>query len=456
MSRALLALVGALGTSEWIDTLPEVNADDVRTGITLGTVVNQRGPDGALVPIPDDVEYSGAFLKPPLPCARIDADTLTEILRSYSDRSRDSTGYSPLGMCLREVIVIGTLNLNSLDLGFPLRFEGCIFTSAVAVDYFNAPMLDFDTCAFLGGELYSASISGTRAVISQRLRLFQCGGLRQLFLPDATIGALQLTEDTVDFAPGEAQAFRTVLSDASISSLELGGADPLAIVPAGDAAGLRVGALELSDLGDWEPAPWLAAWLSGGVPPRRGGPLAPWTSGRGISHHRDTWASFARALGASSDTTPTMFGTRDESRRLLWLAERHRDSYASSPVRLWRWLWLDITVRYFLENVRALWWLIGVWLVVATVAWLQIADLYRGAASAPEGPLVAGSEGVAWALGYGLNFVVSPLSIGFDGVWPANPWLVLLFAALKLAALVLFSLFVVGISGITQRAGSRS
>lgn len=450
-----------------IGRLREITAEELRDAIRLGTTVNHVDDSGALVEQSWDSDYSGAFTDVPVPSARIDADTLALVLRSYSGLSRSDTldrpalQFDPRGLRLREVVIIvdtGTVPLHDLELPFPLAFDGCIFLGGdiggfISVNRSVLPRLTFDTCLFRGGR---ASLLLDRTTITGELTFFQCEGLRQFFAPRAVIGEFRVHEDGLLLSPEQHQEFRTVLSGARIGRLHVEG-EPHRIMPAGDCAGLQVDSVRIEPpaadraRGEGHAA---ARWLSGGTPPTL--PLGSWGPRATVPHHRSAWNSLAAALSRADVESPARSGLRyiDQGTRLQLLADRHRDSKLGWFPRMLRWLSLDLTVRYFTANLRALGGLVGVWLVVAALAWINISELWRGsrASPAPAGPLESGGEGVLWALTYGLNFVVSPLDLGFSSVWPTGIWFLVVFALLKLLAITLFGLFIVGISGVVSRA----
>ena len=463
-------------TPEWADELRELTVDEVRDAIRFGTIANHRDVTGDLVEISWDEDYSGAFLDDPSPTARIDGDTLALVLRSYAGLSRGDTlgqdvhEFDPRGLRLRQVLVVagasGTVNLGRLDLPFSIGFQGCIFDGWFNANQSELPGLSFDTCLFVGRD---PSLLLDKARIDGDLRFFNCEGLRQFFAPGATLGSFDIRSDGILLPPGGRSEFRTVLSGARIGCLILDGdADPHKVMPAGACAGLGVDQISLgsSDAGrtldpSWK-AEWVAKWLSGGTPPSRWRPLGSWGPGATHPHHRTAWWTLSEAMSRAGyeSLSPRGLAYLDQGMQLRLLAERHRDSKLTFLPRFLRWLSLDVGVGYFTANVRALRWLVCVWLVVSVLAWLSIHDLWRGpdwsggASGAPDGPLEAGISGVGWAFAYGLNFVVSPLDLGFGTVWPTSIGLLVAFAALKLLAIGLFGLFIVGISGIVSRTSS--
>ena len=460
----------------WTATLPELTGDEIRLAIANGWIANLRDADGDLVRelIASDDDYSGAFLEAPLPTARIDLDTLALVLRAYSGLSRaDGINYDPRGLRLRQLLVdCAGGDLNGLDLAFPLVFQGCVFAGALNLDRVCLPELRFDTCLWLGDERhpvqspYLSSVQLHKAQIAGDLDFFNCEGMLQFFAPDARIGSLVVREDGIEMPAQGAAAFRTVLTGARIGELTLDGdADPHRVLPAGECGGLQVESVSISSSASgFSEAEWIAKWLSGGTPPRWTRPIGSWGSDAVNDHHVSAWRSIAAALseaGYESFRRNRGLGVpayRDQGLELKLLADRHRDSKLGIFSRFARWLSLDLTVRYFTANVRALGWLIVVWLGVSVLAWCNIADLWRGTDSdgsvlvAPADGVAAGVDGVLWAGAYGLDIVVSPLQLGFDAVWPTSTLLLAVFALFKLVSLGLFSLFIVGLSGVITRS----
>lgn len=452
---------GRAVNEHWLEELREVTPAEVHDAIRLGTIVNLRDDVGALVEIRDDEDYSGAFLEAPVPTARIDADTLASVIRSYSGFERGEKEFDTRGLRLRDVVIVGELfprggrgglDLNGVELEFQLGFEGCVFLGSLAIERSTLPGLRFDTCMFVQAPM--GLLLGRTTV--DTLAMFQVEGLVQFFAPDAHLGVLDVRQIGVELPEGGRSAFRTVLGGATIGELVIDADDdPHLVMPAGHAPALRVEQVSISssDVTHHGKAEWVAKWLSGGTPPRF--PLGRWNDS-GSPHDRSAWASIADAMTAAGYESARGVRYVDQGTRLRVLAERHRDSKLRFVPRMLRWLTLDLTVRYFTANLRALGGLAACWLLVSVLAWINMVELWRDSAAGatvapPEDALAAGADGVVWALTYGLDLTISPLDLGFDAPWPTSIALLAAFAAIKLASLGLFGLFVVGLTGIIDR-----
>lgn len=461
-----------------LEELREVTADEIRDGLRFGTIVNHRDDMGALVEIPWDTDYSGAFLETPLPTARVDADTLAHVVRSYSGLTRGDTldhndlQFSPRGLRMRQVVITsksGSVSLGNLDLAFPLAFEGCVLDGFVSFNESTLPRLDFDTCLFVGAR---PTLLLSNATITGALTFFETEGLSQFWAQNATIGTLPIREDGVVLTPEQVVRFTTVLDGARIGHLQLSG-NPHAVMPAGDCAGISVDRVRVhletsaDRKGKGPEAPrneaeWVAWWLTRGTAPTGWRRLGSWTPGeeKARPHERTAWIALSEALTRSGYQRLARRGLKyiDQGTHLQLLAERHRDSQISWFRRFRRWLSLDLTVRYFTDNVRALGGLVMVWVLVSALAFSNIDDLLRGAETneVATGTLESALADILWAMTYGLNFVVAPLDLGFSAVWPTEVLVLVAFAVLKLIAIALFGLFIVGVSGVVSRTRSSS
>lgn len=162
-----------------------------------------------------------------------------------------------------------------------------------------------------------------------------------------------------------------------------------------------------------------------------------------VLHNPQHWAELSENLEAA--------GHDADARELRILAERNRSAGYSRPVQALRWLTLDLTVRYFHANVRALLWLGLLFLATVGVALGWHHEI-------PGAPVHAGGwDLLPWAIQYSLDVTIAPLSLGqTDNLWPNN-WMVgLVFALLKLASLAMFALFITGITGVTTRTSKNA
>ena len=430
-------------------TLRQITEDEIVHAIESGTVVNSGGHPGAFEDIPDDEDVSGRYpdfdSTPPVATAMLDGGTLRKVLLRYAGKSRGDVEYDPRGLRLEQVVITGDMNWSWLDLPFSIAFWGCAFDEFVMnVDHARVPRLVFDGCLFGSPRWGGSAFNATESQFDSAIRFLDCEGLGQLFLLDCELATFELR----DHPGGAKKAFRLVLSGSTIDQFIVAGdIEPSETIPAkGGLNGIRIKRLTVLGLDDERhgKANWIQKWLAGGAVPHA---LRKKSAARAAlnPHHRQVWSEFAGALDRDY--------LEGDATHLRIAAERHRDSSRHWLIRAARWLTLDLTVRYFYKNVRALGWLALIWAAVATLAWFNITDLYRDeSGSGPAGPLQAGADGILWAAAYGLDVVVSPLQLGFDAVWPTSPLLIVIFAVLKLLAITMFGLFVAGISGVVQRS----
>lgn len=435
--------------------LREVTEDELVRAIELGIVVNSGGDASAVEAIPDDEDVTGRYVDvesdPPLATAIVAGSTLRKVLLRYAGKSRGDIEFDPRGLRLEQLVITGKMNWSWLDLPFPVGFWGCAFHEFLMnVDHARVPRLVFETCLFGTPRWGGAAFNATETRVDSGIRFLGCEGLDQLFLLDCTLATFELR----DHPGGAERDFRLVLSGSTIGEFIVSSDnDPTETIPAKDGlTGIRVERLVLTSWDDernqtdaWH-AEWLSKWLAGGAVPHA---LRRRKAARAAlnPHRRQVWAEFAGALERGEGQA--------QATALRIEAERHQDSRRPWLVRAVRWLTVDVTVRYFHRNERALGWLLLIWLVVSALAWGNIHNLYRaGSGSSPAGPVQAGADGVFWAIAFGLDVVVSPLQLGLEADMSAAPSLALAFAILKLAAVTMFGLFIVGMSGVVQRRRS--
>ena len=443
------------GTTPALLTFRQVTEAEIVRAIESGTVLNSGGDPGAIEDIPDDEDVSGRYLDiesdPPLVNAILDGGTLRKVLLRYAGKSRGEAEYDPRGLRLEHMVIIGDMNWSWLDLPFPIGFWGCAFHEfRMNVDHARVPRLVFDGCFFGTPRWGNSAFNATESKFDSAIRFLACEGLGQLFLLDCELATFELRDH-----PGATKKdFRLVLAGSTIGEFIVSDdIDPTETIPAKDGLSrIRIQRLTLNtgdaerDRTDTGEAKWIREWLAGGAVPHA---LRKQREARAElnPHRRQVWSEFASALDRDY--------LEDQAIAIRIAAERHRDSSRRWLTRAVRWLTLDVTVRYFYRNVRAIGGLALIWLAVTILAWCNIHHLYRdGSGSIPAGPLEAGSNGVLWAIAYGLDIVVSPLQLGFDAVWPTAPLLIVVFAVLKLLAIAMFGLFIVGISGVVQRSRS--
>lgn len=430
--------------------LRPVTEDEMIAAIETGSVVNAGGRPDAHEEIPSDEDISGRYPDdPPDVTAVLDAALLRKVLLRYAGKTRGDVEFDPRGLRLEQILIVGDLNWAWMQIPFAVGFWGCAFHRFfMDVDHASVPRLVFEGCFFGEPVFLSSSFNASESSFASDLRFLGCEGLRQLFLLDCDLATFEL-RDHPGGAPDE--KFRLVLRGSTIGKFIVQGDDaPAEMIPAKDGLDrLSVQRVSLwrweDDDEGWQPK-WLGEWLAGGAVPH---PMTPAKKRRtALNPHRpQVWAQFAAALERDSEN--------DQATALRIRAERHRDAKRPWIVRAFRWLTLDLTVRYFHRNVRAVGWLAVLWLAAAALAWGNIHTLYgSGAGKVPSGSFGGGVDGFLWALSYGLNFVISPLDLGFEAVWPSTPALAAWFALLKLLAITMFGLFIVGVSGVVQRSRS--
>jgi hypothetical protein len=434
---------------EYVDELRVVGADELVAALRGGTIVNAVDEDGDPLPIRSDEGVSAAFLDRPTATACVSADLLVRVLNDFAG-SAEGLVANAQGLRLRQVVVIGAVNLNWLDLPFPLGFEGCDFHGWIWAEHLRVPWLSFDSCDFTphghrvpsSGALNAGSIA-----VRHELRFWGCRGINQLFIPDARIGLYNPAGPAT--GPEDAEPtgttgwqptpFRTVIDGATFERL---------IIPEDGASGLevtrsvRIGSLTvLGPDGPQQVAERLFGWL---VAPEDDG-----TDPRVVP--TDVWREFEGALRRSGHSAAaTHFG---------YLGADQRTRSEGVKGRLKRAV-LKPTTHYFYDNLRAVWGL-GLLLVVAWVSTLLIALLdpdqlaqspLANPSTLPEDWIASFLDSTVWSLLYAVDLVVSPISLGqADVVWPHSVWLTLWFAAIKGVSLILLGLFLVGVTGLAER-----
>ncbi|THE08265.1 hypothetical protein E1I21_03770 [Microbacterium oleivorans] len=411
------------------DDLPQIGLEQIVAAMRQGVVVNrdERDADGRLraSAIRTDEEASGAFLDTPVPTAQIEASVLRDALLRIGDES------DPRGLRLHRVVVVGELDLNWLTLNVPVAFEGCFFDS-IAVNHFTCRQLSFDTCHFAG----ALGIWGYGLQLEGSLRFFHCEGLRQLFLVDSKLGMFELADHS--FLGGATAQPRVNITGSTFDVLTVSDDGDVPTVTLGTPGNLTFGRLDLYLAESVRPDAWLDRWLR------------PATSKAAPARHEpQVWQQFAAGLENA--------GEPQQAVRLRIAAERNRYRAAAHQAGFWGWavragsFFLDATTGYFYRNLRALVWLAACWIAIIAVTLAAFPDLYASSASTASAASLGLAERVGWSAVYAANIVIVPLDLGFNPVWPSEIGLVAVFGILKLLSIVLFGLFLAGVTGLINR-----
>ncbi|WKT88288.1 hypothetical protein QYR02_12620 [Microbacterium maritypicum] len=425
-----------------IDPYADIDTVLTRSVITKsvreGLIVNDMGPDGEPLHVSAHSESASASLFDETDVdARISARDLVDALTELSLGSGDPA--HPAGLVIRKTVIEGGLHLDWLTLDFPLRFDGCVFTGWVSLDYATLKDLSFSQCAFevIEGHYPFGAVNGLSVSVKNRLDFFGVRGLKQLFIVESTVGELSLSADAFADIAESGYQFRTVLDGTSIERLrvdaeQLSASPRLESLPLGAPSRLVVGSLESvsshDDKHSVDPrriAKWIMAGSTGD--PRR------------TSYSRQVWEAFAQALDRDSMDS--------EATALRVLGRKFGRSKRDNPfAKAWDWL-LWATIGYGYANSRAF--LIWLGLLAFTITTVAISSA-AGFLSYPGQSL----DNVAAILLYSLTVVLSPVGTGGPQDWfftGAPVVLALILSAFKIASLVLLGLFVSGLSGIVSR-----
>lgn len=435
-----LARTKAASLQEYLDELRVVSAEEIARALMDGTIVNALDEHGCPMPVRSDEEASGAFLDTPTATAYVDADVLRNVLADFASGASGQVA-NPQGLRLRGVVIGGELNLNWLQLDFPLGFEGCDFHHWVSANHLSVPWFSFDSCDFtpVGQRMHndSGALNAASIKVDSSLRFWSCRGLGQLFIPDAVIGDFSPANPA---APGDPSltTFRTVIDGARFGRLSIPASEDA--MPFQIDRSVRIGSVGLAGVDE------TAGRDADKADAER---LHDWITASSEQVPEDVWHELEQALRRSGMArTATEFG-------VLGARTRTRD-------KPWGWLerlMLEHTVRYFYDNLRALWWLLGL-LVVAFVATFAFADQFvqsplANPSSLPDGWLEFWMDRGVWSLLYATDTVLSPISLGqAETVWPESSWLTLVLALVKGLSLLLLGLLVVGITGLAEKRGT--
>lgn len=432
--------------------------DAIVEAVLRGQVVWPGHPDTA---IPHDDSYTGyADDAHTGPKGEVRAEDIREALRQLA---ADGSG-DPRGLRVRDATITGTLDLNWFTLPFPLAFEGCEFDEWIWTDHLTVPQLVLDSCRF-------ESFGGTGLRVGGRLLIFQCTGVKQIFLPDARLGIFELRPESF-VEPSAPKRFE--LDGARIDelifaydeTLGAGGAEGQAryAVASDVFDNVELERLVLRSPDDEPHSAW--AWLRGGRRTSPGDRLAAWLAdepqppetqpalpARSLGWFRRwlaprptrryvprTWRRFAEALDAA--------GMGDEARHLRIDAERFRVRAQTGRLRqLLSTVFFDLPIRYGYRNGRVGWILLAL-LAVATV----IVQSHRSS-FVPTNDLAGGYPGL-WPVAYALDVVASPINTGQSEAWwtGASPGVAASLITIKLMSWVLGGIFIGGVSSRFNRS----
>lgn len=422
---------------DYVEELRVIQADELRAALVNGCVVNAHAFGYLPLEIPHDESVSGAFLHDPVPTALVDAHVLRDVLL---EAARAPEAVDPRGLRLSQVVVRGTLDLNWLDVPFPLGFNGCHFRGWLWLDNFRAPELTFDTCDFTASDNvgpYRGALNATRMSIERELRFFDCKGFDQLFLTESTLGYFHLRDPHNEAEPSA--SFRTILDDSKIGTLTFPSS------PAEQKAGetyILPDDIRIERVSG--PLESITAWLRSSRPDTGDEDTPTGASAR-------VWDEVADALDRS--------GRADDATQLRIDYRRHRNSARNPVARFLTWLALDATVRYLHRPSRALRWFAGLFFVAWALAFAFHGHLVKSPLVSDPVPASWLSEMLsagAWSFMYALDIMIVPLSLGqVDSMWPGSVWLAVVFAVLKGAGIILLGLFLGSVTTlISKRSGA--
>lgn len=469
-----LSRLKKVSLAEYVDELRVVSEDELVSALMNGTIVNAVDDDGVPMPIRSDENYTGAFLDIPTATAWVDADLLAAVIKRFAAADGDLIA-DPQGLRLRQVVVGGgQLNLNWVDCPFPLGFEGCDFHQWISADHLAVPWLSFDTCDFTPHEQAyhrHGALNAASIVVEHELRFWGCRGLDQLFIPDAHIGSFSPTNPDADAAAGVQRTFRSVIDGATFGQF---------LIPEDPEAGFRVrisrsvrietlGGLESETETSHQVADRVFGWLTASEAnageasdsadddrdvKRRWWRRAQKKQEPAVTRlSKDVWGQFESALRRSQHSdAATDFGI---------MAARHATTFEGFRGWLKRVV-LGSTVRYFYDNMRALRYLVGLfvvtWVTVLVVALfapgLLVQSPLANEAMVPGSWLLSIVDTSVWSFLYSIDLILAPISLGLaQTIWPDSIWLSLLFATIKGLSLLLLGLYVVGVTGLVERRG---
>ena len=448
-----LSIIREESYSEYLQSLPLISSEQIADAIRGGLLVNSEDELGNADGIRTDEDDSGAFLYAPIATARVEASTLVSVLSRFCSPTTFEIA-DPKGFGISQVLIQGELDLNWINSPFPLRFEGCEFDSFVSADGFSAPALSFDTCTFtsLGHSFTLDSETGgfnaTRMRIKNKLSFFGCINVGQLFLLDCHIGSFVPLCDVFD-ENNIGHQCRIVISGTKFDELEASERSEFKCGFGGHLKGVRLGSVTIiSDNDDDENA-------------ARAKYLLHWLDPQNLDKKTVRKAELDALVSKEIENSLQRSGNSELARHFGIAAAEYQTRFEGGAGVLKRWF-LGSTVRYFYDNLRAIWMLIGLWvltyLVVLGLSYVPGAYKVSPSVANADIPfdwISSGYNRFVWALLYSVDLVFSPLSLGQTQIlWPSCSLIALLFSTIKGLSLAFFALFVTGVTGVTNRQGS--
>lgn len=501
---------------DYVEELREITEEEIVAAILDGTVVNSNDEFGDARRIPSDEQYSGMFLARPTATAKLDTSVLLNVLNHFSS-AQNTLVPSAQGLRLQQVVLLGDgLNLNWLKLPFPLGFAGCDFYAWVSAVNFSVPWLSFESCdftphahAFGDG---SGAFNAEGICVEHELRIWDCYGLKQLFIPASRIGTFSLrhpSNEVSNEAQGESatpheKAFRTVIDEAHFGTLiipEFNKDEPLLPIDLtttfslDSITGTFHSIVSWLQLADADPSTWdsvAEALARSGRSEEATDLLIAYKRYRNGEHdllrHQAKQSQRqvtrlaklerrAQRTGSSGEFSLDEIQSRlqDETRTFEEIkslrdagAEQHlslaakldpRRRRRKNPIaRFFVWLFADFTVRYFHKPFRAIWLLVATFMVTWIVAFAFHDQLIKSPLAnepIPSDWLHEITSSIVWSFTYALDSSFSPLSLGqADTMWPGSIWLVLTLAVLKATSIILLGLFLAAVTNLVSKRGN--
>ena len=444
-----LSIIRNESYDEYLQSLPLISSSQIADAIRRGLLVSSEDELGKAEGRRTDEDCSGAFPGVPLATARVEASTLVSVLSKFCSPATYEIA-DPKGLGISQVLIQGELDLNWINSPFPLRFEGCEFDSSVSADGFSAPALSFDTCTFtsLGYSFASepelGGFNATRMHIKNKLSFFGCINVGQLFLLDCRIGSFIPLSDVFDEG-NIGHHCRIVLSGTKFDELEVSEYSKFKAGFGSHLKGVRLGSIAVYPEEGEDDSEYLLQWLDSqnldGRPTRK--------------------AELDVLVSDEVEDSLRRSGNSELARQFGIKAADYQTRFEGVIGVLKRWF-LGSTVRYFYDNLRAIWMLVGLWVLtyLIVLGLSYIPEAYKVSPSVanaeiPFGWISSGYNRFVWALLYSLDLVISPLSLGQTQIlWPSCALVALLFSIIKGLSLAFFALFVTGVTGVTSRRGN--
>lgn len=170
----------------------------------------------------------------------------------------------------------------------------------------------------------------------------------------------------------------------------------------------------------------------------------------------DTAPQFAAQPWAAVAAFYDRAGQPGHARKLRVEMEKRATASLSPVVRWLRHVFYGGTVGYGYHPFRALWWLLGLGLVAATIAWYVPEAFTRlDAAAGTEVPQTASAEtqqGRPHAGIVALETVLPAAATVTVNPWqPTEPWVQAVLTAFKTSSWLLAALFLAGVTGLLRR-----